>query len=122
MTFITVLFRNYIITNKSTDRETEFSKNQSLKCRMLLASSVTHNYQISHSALTEVACTVISKSKFRAIYIGPIFASDPKVLVLSGHPTLGSRIGFGKWRLWTTDISENMDVLGNLYLSSIMEI
>jgi hypothetical protein len=68
-------------------------------CWLLLLLTTT---KISHSALTEVACTIIRKSKFRAIYFDPIFAKDEKELILSGHPTLGSWIGFGKWRLWTT--------------------
>jgi hypothetical protein len=45
MRFMTVLFRNYITINKSTDKEPEFSKNQTMKCRILLAYSVPHNYQ-----------------------------------------------------------------------------
>lgn len=45
MAFIIVFFRNYIVTDKSTDKEPEFSKNQTLKFRILLASPVTRNYQ-----------------------------------------------------------------------------
>jgi hypothetical protein len=45
MAFITVWFRNYVITNESIDREPEFKKNETLKCRILLAFSVAHKYQ-----------------------------------------------------------------------------